>query len=56
MTEPTPPLLELKKIPESPRGVAGIFNYRGRPVPAIDLNQLAMGQPAVDLLSTRDER
>lgn len=47
------PLLELKRIPEAPPGVAGIFNYRGRPVPAIDLNQLALGQPASDLLSTR---
>src|SRR5580693_447913 len=47
------PLLELKKIPEAPRGVAGIFNYRGRPVPAIDLNDLVLGQPADNSLSTR---
>jgi chemotaxis-related protein WspB len=47
------PLLELKQIPEAPRGVAGIFNYRGRPVPAIDLSELALGQPAGQRLSTR---
>jgi chemotaxis-related protein WspB len=47
------PLLELKKIPEAPRGVAGMFSYRGRPVPAIDLNELTLGQPAAQCLSTR---
>ncbi len=47
------PLLELKKIPGAPRGVAGIFNYRGRPVPAVDLGELTLGQPASERLSTR---
>jgi chemotaxis-related protein WspB len=47
------PLLELKKIPQAPRGVAGMFNYRGRPVPAIDLSELALGQPSSQRLSTR---
>ena len=47
------PLVELKKIPESPRGVAGLFNYRGKPVPAVDLGELASGQPAREHLSTR---
>lgn len=47
------PLLSLKKIPQSPRGVAGIFNYRGRPVPAIDLSDLTFGRPARERLSTR---
>ena len=42
------PLLGLKKVPQAPKAVAGIFNYRGRPVPAIDLCQLALGQPADD--------
>jgi chemotaxis-related protein WspB len=47
------PLLELKQIPEAPRGVAGIISYRGRPVPAIDLSELTVGQPAAKCLSTR---
>jgi len=47
------PYLALKKIPQSPRGVAGLFNYRGRPIPALDLCQLAFDRPAVELLSTR---
>jgi chemotaxis-related protein WspB len=47
------PLLELKRLPGAPRGVAGIFNYRGRPVPAIDLSELTLGQPASECLSTR---
>jgi chemotaxis-related protein WspB len=47
------PLLELKQIPEAPKGVAGIFNYRGRPVPAIDLSELTLGRPAGHRFSTR---
>ena len=47
------PLLALKQLPQAPRGVAGIFNYRGRPVPAVDLSALTLGQPASERLSTR---
>ena len=47
------PLLELKQVPAAPRGVAGIFNYRGRPVPAVDLSALTLGEPARERLSTR---
>ena len=47
------PLLELKKIPQAPKGVAGLFNYRGQPVPAVDLSQLTLDQPASERLSTR---
>lgn len=47
------PLLALKKIPQSPRGVAGIFVYRGRPVPALDLCELTFDRPAYERLSTR---
>jgi len=47
------PLLELKKLPHAPKGFAGIFNYRGRPIPAIDLCELTLGQPARERLSTR---
>lgn len=47
------PLLAIKKMPHAPKGVAGIFNYRGKPVPAVDLSELALGQPASPKLSTR---
>ena len=47
------PLLALKRLPQAPKGVAGIFNYRGRPVPAVDLSELTIGHPAGERLSTR---
>jgi chemotaxis-related protein WspB len=47
------PLLALKRLPMAPKGVAGIFNYRGRPVPAVDLSELALGKPSSERLSTR---
>lgn len=47
------PLLELQRFPQSPPGVAGVFIYRGRPVPALDLCQLTLGRPATEHLSTR---
>ena len=47
------PFVALKKIPGAPHGVAGLFNYRGRPVPAVDLCELTLGQPARERLSTR---
>ena len=47
------PLVELKKLPQAPKGVAGIFNLRGRPVPAVDLNELSFGTPSRERLTTR---
>ena len=47
------PLLALKRFLQSPRGVAGVFIYRGRPVPAIDLCELTVGRPAQENFSTR---
>ena len=47
------PLIELKQLPQAPRGVAGIFNLRGRPVPAVDLSELTLGQTARERLTTR---
>ncbi len=47
------PFLELKRIPHAPRGVAGMFNFRGQPVPAVDLSELTFGRPARELFSTR---
>lgn len=47
------PLLGIKQIPQAPAGVVGVFNYRGKPVPVIDLNELALGRPARRHMSTR---
>jgi chemotaxis-related protein WspB len=47
------PLVHTKQLPQAPAGVAGLFNYRGSPVPAIDLSELAFGRPAARQLSTR---
>jgi chemotaxis-related protein WspB len=47
------PLVAVKQLPHAPFGVAGIFLYRGRPVPALDLCLLILGRPAVEHLSTR---
>jgi chemotaxis-related protein WspB len=47
------PLLEIKRLPQAPRGIAGIFNLRGRPVPALDLSELTFGHAARQRLTTR---
>lgn len=47
------PLLALKAIPGAPDGVAGVMNYRGQPVPVIDLSALALQRPAAQRASTR---
>jgi chemotaxis-related protein WspB len=47
------PLLELKRFPQSPRGMAGLFIYHGKAVPALDLCQLTLGRPAAEHFSTR---
>jgi chemotaxis-related protein WspB len=47
------PMVALKQLPQAPNGFAGIFNYRGRPVPTLDLCQLTQGQAAAERLSTR---
>jgi chemotaxis-related protein WspB len=36
-----------------PAGVAGLFNYRGAAVPALDLTEILTGRPAERRLSTR---
>ena len=47
------PLVRIKALPQAPTGVAGLCNYRGRPVPVIDLGAMALGRPAQARLSTR---
>jgi chemotaxis-related protein WspB len=47
------PLVELRRIPQAPRGVAGIFNYHGTPVPVVDLGELTLGRASGQRMSTR---
>jgi chemotaxis-related protein WspB len=47
------PLVDLKKIPQSPPGMAGIFSYRGEPVPVVDVCEILLERPARRMLSTR---
>jgi chemotaxis-related protein WspB len=47
------PLVAITRIPHAPPAVAGILNYRGAPVPVIDVSQLTLGRPAERRLSTR---
>jgi len=47
------PLVGIKHVPQAPPAVAGIVNYRGAPVPVIDLSQLTLGRPAARRFSTR---
>lgn len=47
------PLVALNRLPQAPRGVVGVFNYRGRPVPALDMCLLLTGRAARERLSTR---
>jgi chemotaxis-related protein WspB len=47
------PLLSAKQVPQAPPAVRGVFDFRGQPVPLIDLTQLALGHPVREHLSTR---
>ena len=47
------PMLAAKKIPQAPPAVRGAFDFRGQPVPLVDLTQLALGHPVREQLSTR---
>ena len=40
------PLLRLKRIPEAPEWVAGVFSHRGVLVPVLDLCAMAFGRAA----------
>jgi chemotaxis-related protein WspB len=47
------PLIALKQLPQAPRGVVGLLNYRGQPIPVLDLSLLATGRAAAPRVSTR---
>ncbi|MCX5581437.1 chemotaxis protein CheW [Kaistia terrae] len=47
------PFLEPTILPGAPHGVVGAINYRGTPVPLLDLSLLALGRPSAAVISTR---
>ncbi|MFL9927348.1 chemotaxis protein CheW [Herbaspirillum lusitanum] len=47
------PLTRFKQVPGAPLWVAGLFSYRGKNVPVIDVSQLALGRAADARLSSR---
>ncbi len=47
------PRLPLRPQPGSPGFVAGLFNFRGKVVPVLDLRTLTLGSPCPAQLSTR---
>jgi chemotaxis-related protein WspB len=47
------PPLHIKKLPHAPTGIAGAIDYRGVPVPVIDLSELILQRPVRLQLNTR---
>jgi chemotaxis-related protein WspB len=47
------PLVSLQELPRAPRGVAGIIDYGGEPVPVIDLSIVLANRPAHRRFNTR---
>lgn len=47
------PLAQIKRLPQAPTGIAGMLDYHGVMLPAIDLSALALGHAAVERISTR---
>lgn len=47
------PLVNIKQIPQALPAIAGVCNYRGAPLPVIDLSQMMSNRPAAQRLSTR---
>ncbi|WP_415719256.1 chemotaxis protein CheW [Maridesulfovibrio sp.] len=52
VAEVVPPTV-YKELPRSPDYVKGLFNYRGRVTPVVDLSMLAMDIPCASRMSTR---
>lgn len=47
------PLAELKEIPRAPDYVAGVLNYRGTPVPVLDITRMNRNTASRVCMSTR---
>ncbi|WP_319777725.1 chemotaxis protein CheW [Maridesulfovibrio sp.] len=52
VAEVVPPAV-CKELPRSPDYVTGLFNYRGKVTPVVDLSMLAMDIPCASRMSTR---
>jgi chemotaxis-related protein WspB len=47
------PLLDVRPVPGAPSEIAGVFLYRGTPVPVIDMAEVIVGRPSERRSSTR---
>ena len=47
------PLVNLRPLSRAPTGIAGMFDYHGLPVPAVDLSEVILGRAALRRLNTR---
>ena len=47
------PLVNLKPLPKAHPGIAGLFDFHGLPIPALDLSALIGARAALRRLSTR---
>ncbi len=47
------PWVGLRPVPHAPAFLSGVFHYRGKVIPVVDLGLLLGAQPALNRLSTR---
>ncbi len=47
------PYASLKSLPGSVRGLAGVLNYQGNPLPVVDLSLFLAGKPSREVMGTR---
>jgi chemotaxis-related protein WspB len=47
------PLVDFKKIPRASLGIVGVLNYHGKPIPVLDLVELATGERSQAVMATR---
>ena len=47
------PRVQLRSVPHAPEYLPGVFHYRGKVLPVVDLGVLLGGESALDRLSTR---
>ena len=47
------PYVEVRPVARCPRGLAGVVNYHGQPVPVVDLCLAVLDRPARQLFTTR---
>jgi chemotaxis-related protein WspB len=47
------PMVNLQPLSRAPHGIAGMFDYHGLPVPAVDLSEVIAGRAAQRRLNTR---